>query len=111
MLQVYFFGILPAFSVLTFIFAKKRWVRLTLLLSLAFLCIGYLSDFWVYRHYEAVSCKGNIMKGLRCPEWSVITRLAVAHQLSFLIGVAYLIFVFPILGVLMHISEGRGRRT
>ncbi|MEM8978069.1 MAG: hypothetical protein AAGD04_01165 [Pseudomonadota bacterium] len=99
------FWFLPVFSLLVLVFAKQRWARLVVLLSLLFVGVAYTSVFWTDAHFKAVGCTGGSLKGVHCDEWSFVTKLAAWHGLSFILAGLYVIFVTPYVAIIIFVSE------
>lgn len=80
------------------------------LTSFIFVGASLLSDLWTNEYLVSASCKGNVMKGLTCPEKTHMVRLAILHQLSMLVAFFYLAFISPFVALVIVLSEWNVRR-
>ncbi|WP_209087143.1 hypothetical protein [Shimia sp. R9_1] len=78
--------------------------------SFIFVGLSRLSDFWTNEYLISAGCGGNVMKGLSCPEMTKMVRLAILHQLSFLVSVFFVAFICPILALFIVVSEWNVRQ-
>ncbi|WP_425040718.1 hypothetical protein [Primorskyibacter sp. S187A] len=54
---------------------------------------------------DAAGCTGNALKGLSCPEWSWLIRVAVFQQFASLLVFAYFTAVFPLVWAVCAVIE------
>lgn len=101
--------IAPILAALILLFSRQRLARIVVLFSLAFVRLAWSSELWTNGYLTSAGCTGNVMKGLSCPDWPLLTRLAVAHQLAFLAASAYVLLVCPFIALGILVSELRVR--
>ncbi|MBO9408700.1 hypothetical protein J7399_14785 [Shimia sp. R9_1] len=100
----------PILGIFALVFTKQKWVRVVILASFIFVGLSRLSDFWTNEYLISAGCGGNVMKGLSCPEMTKMVRLAILHQLSFLVSVFFVAFICPILALFIVVSEWNVRQ-
>jgi hypothetical protein len=76
-------------------FGKLRAVRMVMAGSIILGSVTLPSELYVNRYLNSLGCEGNWMKGLSCPEWSVLINLAIWHHGSALLFFTYLMVIFP----------------
>ncbi len=94
-------------TALIFLLGKSRRSKWVLVGSFVFLAASYSSELWANSYFFEVGCKGNALKGLYCPEWTIMTRIAVVHQMSLLFASLYMRFIFPLILVSILFLEWR----
>ena len=93
-----FFGWLYGAPVLAGIIAwfSKFWpVRWIMGANAIVPLVGYAAPLWTARYFNSIGCDGNVIKGIECPEWTIIGRIAVWHDSLSFLSVFYVLFIFP----------------
>ena len=87
----------------------SRWNKIMAVLSGAFILIGLISTLWTDQYLLGVGCTGHVLKGISCPDDGFITSLAILHNLSLYLAIAYACFVLPVVvffGVFIELTYG-----
>lgn len=91
-------------------FSRSLLVRWIMAASAVIPLVGYAAQLWTGRYFGSIGCEGTILKGIECPEWTVIGRIAVWHDILLLYSGLYITFIFPfVLGVTMLVFLTRSR--
>jgi purine-cytosine permease-like protein len=91
-----FITISGGLAILTLIYGHHRWLKRVIVVFLVTLTLLFLTASWPPQHLNAAGCDGNALKGLRCPEWRLLTWLAVGHQLTHLLLQLFGLFILPL---------------
>lgn len=91
--------------------AKSSAAKWIVLVSAVFLAFCFSSALWTNGHLDAVGCEGNIMKGLICPDGTLLTKFAMLHQVMGLLGFIYLCLFMPIIFLVIGKTEWSSRKS
>lgn len=98
--------------VLAIVFATAGWffsrlvlVRCLMVANILLTCLAATTELYVNDFLIAQGCNGHWMKGLSCPEWSILLRIVVSHDIFASIFILYLMYVFPSVWIGSAITE------
>lgn len=104
----------PFLAAAIFWFTQSRPIRWIMAPHALVPPFAYAAFLWTARYFKSIGCEGNTLKGIDCPEWTVIGRFAVWHDFLMFSSAAYTLFVFPLILLLIpvvsHLTPSRWQR-
>ncbi|MTE00833.1 hypothetical protein GIY56_11070 [Paracoccus sp. YIM 132242] len=76
-------------------FSRSLRVRWIMAANAIVPLVGYAAPLWTKRYFSSIGCGGGVIWGIECPEWAVIVKIAVLHDVLFFYSLLYVIGVFP----------------
>lgn len=100
----------PILAVIYAWFSRSLPIRLVMAASAVVSLPNYTVEFWTQQYLGSIGCKGNGMKGLDCPDWTLLARIAGWLEGIFLWSMLYIAFIFPfVLGLAVLLPLIRSR--
>ena len=91
-------------------FSRFLPIRLVMAASAAVPLVSYTVPLWTQQYLGSIGCNGDGMKGLDCPDWTLLARIAGSLEGIFFWSLLYIAFVFPfVLGLAVLVSLTRSR--
>lgn len=97
-------------TILILIFGQLKVTRWVLVISLCVVAFGLCSELWTNDVLKAPTCVGNILKGLHCPDPSLLVKLAIFNKILFVLSFPFVVIVMPLILVWLMYLERSHRK-
>ncbi|MCR9273715.1 MULTISPECIES: hypothetical protein [Mameliella] len=103
------YSCLPFIALILAWLCRLAFARVVLIPVALLILSGHAQVLWTDRYLRSIGCHGNVLKGMTCPEWPLLARIAYAHQEWGLFSALAGMTLLPTLMLVVVVAEGYER--